>query len=441
MAQRSVRIQLLGGLRAWRGGGEIDVGPPARRAVLGLLALAGGETVTTRELVDSLWGDRPPRSAVNVLQTHVKHLRKVLEPDRPRRTGSDALPHIGGGYALKQVDVDLARVRCLVAEARHRDSARAAELLREALRLWPGQPLADIPFLASHPKVVALVAERRDVLARYADTMIAIGAAAEALPDIAEAAAEQPLDEPVQARLIRAYHAVGQRAKAFQLYQEVRDRLVDELGVDPGPELRAAHAALLQNENTPVRRRPKQLPAEPFGFTGRHAELSIMDDWLTRRAVAAVLSGATGVGKSALAVYWAHRVRQRFPDGQLYADLRGQVRSIDVLTRFLTALGVPAEQVPADQVAAAALYRTLLAGRKMLVLLDNVTGPHQVRPLLPGAPGCFVVVTGHDRMSGLNARQLTLDALGRDDALQLVANVLGPELHDHLVQWMSSRAE
>jgi DNA-binding SARP family transcriptional activator len=431
-----VRIQLLGGLRAWRGGGEIDVGPPARRAVLGLLALAGGETVTTSELVDSLWGDRPPRSAVNVLQTHVKHLRRVLEPDRPRRTGSDALPHIRGGYALKQVDVDLTRVRRLVAEARHRDSARAAELLREALRLWPGHPLADIPFLASHPKIVALVAERRDVLARYADTMIAIGAAAEALPHIAEAAAEQPLDEPAQARLIRAYRAVGQRAN----YQEVRDRLVDELGVDPGPELRAAHAALLQGEHVPVRRRPKQLPAEPFGFTGRHTELSVLDDWVTRVPVA-VLSGPTGVGKSALAVYWAHRVRQRFPDGQLYADLRGRVRPIDVLSRFLTALGVHAEQVPADLVAASALYRTLMAGRKMLVLLDNVTGPHQVRPLLPDAPGCFVVVTGRDAVTVPNARRLMLDALTPDDALLLLATVLGPELHDHLVQWMSSRAE
>jgi DNA-binding SARP family transcriptional activator len=435
-----VRIQLLGVVRAWRGGGELDVGPPSRRAVLGLLALAGGEAVTTGELVDALWGDRPPRSAVNVLQTHVKHLRRLLEPDRPRRTGSDALPHVGGGYALKQVDVDLSRVRRLVAEARDRDPARAAELLGEALRLWPGRPLADLPFLDTHPKVVALVAERRDVIARYGDLMLAIGGAADALPAIAEAAAEQPLDEPAQARLIRAYHAVGQRAQAFQLYHDVRDRLVDELGVGPGPELRAAHAALLRSdgEDRPVRRRPKQLPAGPFGFTGRTAELSILDSWLPV-APGAAISGNAGVGKSALAVHWAHRVLDRFPDGQLYADLRGQVRPIAVLTQFLTALGVPCERVPADQEAASALFRTVLTGRKVLVLLDNAADPEQVRPLLPAAPGCFVVVTGRMAMPGV--RQLTLDPLSQEDALRLLAQVLGPELCDDLVQWMSSRAE
>ncbi|WP_260189510.1 AfsR/SARP family transcriptional regulator [Actinophytocola gossypii] len=444
----AVRIQVLGSLRVWRDGGELDLGPPARRAVLGLLVLGGGETVTTRALVDALWGDQPPRSAVNVVQTHVKHLRRLLEPDRPSRTGSVLLPHVNGGYALNQdaVDVDLARVRRLLAEADH-DGDRAAASLGEALRLWHGPPLADIPMLATQPKVVALVAERRKVLARYGDVMIANGAATEVLPDIAAAAAEQPFDEPAQARLIRAYHAVGLRATAFQVYHDVRDRLVEELGIDPGPELRAAHTALLHpdagpaTDPLPAPRVPRQLPAEPPGFTGRVDQLSVLDRLLPRSGTGgavtiAAISGTAGVGKTALAVHWAHRVRDRFPDGELYANLRGHAhgppaRPIEILTQFLLALGIPAERAPADLETASALYRTMMTGRKTLVLLDNVAGPDQVRPLLPAGAGSMVVVTGRDQLSGLvathGAHQLTLTVLSPDDALELLARVLGAE--------------
>jgi DNA-binding SARP family transcriptional activator/tetratricopeptide (TPR) repeat protein len=445
----SVRIQVFGSLRVWREGGELDLGPPARRAVLGLLVLGGGETVTTCELVDALWGDRPPRSAVNVLQTHVKHLRRLLEPDRPHRAGSAILPHVNGGYAVNQdaVDVDLSRVRRLLTEGNRGDTARAAELLGEALRLWHGPPLADIPFLATQPTVVALVAERREVLARHGDAMIATGAAANVLPEVAAAAAEQSLDESAQARLIRAYHAVGQRARAFQVYHDVRDRLVEELGVDPGPELRAAHAALLDDDPRPVTETrpashvPRQLPAEPPGFAGRNAQLSTLDALLPGvgaggAVTIAAISGTAGVGKTALAVHWAHGVRDRFPDGQLYANLRGHahgqpVRPIEALTQFLPALGIPAERVPADLETASSLYRTMMTDRKTLVLLDNVAGPDQVRPLLPASQGSMVVVTGRDRMAGLvamhGASQLTLDVLSPDDALDLLARVLGAE--------------
>lgn len=442
---------MLGSLRAWNDDSELELGPPGRRAVLGLLVLAGGEAMSKQELVDALWGDQPPRSAVNVLQTHVKHLRHVLEPGRPPRAGSEILPHKNGGYTLRwdAVDVDLPRVRRLVSEAndaqRDGDIARVAALLGEALRLWRGRPLADIPFLATYPKVVSLVAERRVALARYGDAMIAIGAAADALTDLAEAATEQPFDEPAQARLIRALHSVGQRAEAFRLYHQVRNRLVEELGVDPGPELLDAHAMLLDDGGSgaspaprPALRVPKQLPAEPHGFTGRTEQLSTLDKLLPSGGpvTIAAISGTAGVGKTALAVHWAHRVRNRFPDGQLYADLRGHAhgppaRPIEVLAQFLSALDVPSERVPVDLETASALYRTLMNDRKVLVLLDNVTGPEQVRPLLPAGPGCLVVVTGRDRMTGLvalhGARQLTLDMLSPDDALELLSRVLGPE--------------
>ncbi|WP_439379846.1 BTAD domain-containing putative transcriptional regulator [Amycolatopsis lexingtonensis] len=448
MATRSVRVQVLGSLRAWRDGVELDLGPPGRRAVLGLLALAGGDAVARRELVDTLWGDRPPPSAVNVVQTHVKHLRRLLEPGRAPRAGSGVLPHVGGGYAVRRdaVDVDLWRFRELLAEAndahRDADAARLVNSLGEALRLWHGRPLADLPSLAAHPKVVSLVAERREAFSRYAGAMIDGGAAAQILPGIAEAAAEQPLDEAAQALLIRAHHALGQRAEAFWHYRAVRGRLVEELGIDPGPELLAAHRALLRDdavavpaETRPAQRIPKQLPAEPGGFAGRTAELSLLDEV---RAPIAAISGTAGVGKTALAVYWAHRVRDRFPDGQLYANLRGHAPvppapPIEILTQFLSALGIPPDRVPADVETTAALYRTLTTDRKILVLLDNAAGPEQVRPLLPAGPGCLVVVTGRDRLTGLvavhGARRLTLDVLSPDDAVELLAGVLG---HDRV---------
>jgi DNA-binding SARP family transcriptional activator/tetratricopeptide (TPR) repeat protein len=453
VATRSVRIQVLGSVRAWRDGAELELGPPGRRAMLALLALAGGDAVARRELVDTLWGDRPPPSAVNVVQTHVKHLRRLLEPGRAPHSGSGVLPHIGGGYAVRRdaVDVDLWRFRALIAEANdahhEADIARVAAALGEALQLWRGRPLADLPSLAAHPKVVSLLAERREAFSRYAGAMIAAGAAAEVLPRIAEAAAEQPLDEAAQTLLIRAHHALGQRGEAFRLYRRTRARLVEELGIDPGPELLSAHAALLHDDglpaaepagSRPAQRIPKQLPAEPGGFTGRAAEMSFLDSVLAAGGVIAAISGTAGVGKTALAVRWAHRVRDRFPDGQLYANLRGHAAGapaspIEILAQFLAALGIPPERVPADAETAAALYRTLTTDRKILVLLDNAAGPEHVRPLLPAGPGCLVVVTGRDRMTGLvavhGARRLTLDVLNPEDAVELLGDVLG---HDRV---------
>ncbi|GAA1024895.1 MULTISPECIES: AfsR/SARP family transcriptional regulator [Amycolatopsis] len=445
MATKSVHIQVLGSLRAWRDGAELDLGPPGRRAVLGLLALAGGDAVALRDLVDALWGDRSPPSAVNVVQTHVKHLRRLLEPGRAPRAGSGVLPHVGGGYAVRRdaAEVDLWRFRELIAEAndahRDADTARVVVALGEALRLWHGRPLADLPPLAGHPKVVSLVAERRETFCRYAGAMIDTGAAAEVLPGIAEAAAEQPLDEAAQALLIRAHHALGQRGEAFRLYGQMRTRLADELGIDPGPELQAAHAAVLRDPGAAVpaeprqtHRVPKQLPAEPRGFAGRTAELSLLDSLATGGI--AVVSGTAGVGKTALAVHWAHRVRSRFPGGQLYANLRGHApgtpaSSAEILAQFLAALGISPSRIPSDPETAAALYRTMTTDRRILVLLDNAVSPEQVRPLLPAGPGCLTVVTGRDRLTGLvavnGARRLTIDVLNPDDAVELLAGVLG----------------
>lgn len=461
-----LRVQVLGPVRVWRERQALDPGPTARRAVLGLLALAGGQPLPRSELVDALWPDQPPpATSTNVIQTHVKHLRRLFEPDRPSRAPSLLLPQIGDGYLLRTsaVSVDLLRFRHLVAAAWPGAATleRDAELLGEALQLWQGPPLVDVPTLAGHPKVVALDGELQAALTRYGDLMIACGRASAALPWLTQAAAAKPLDEARQAQLIRAYRASGQRAEAFTVFHDTRDRLADELGVDPGPELVAAYTDLLRADPPagartaseqvwPRRGRrldaiapvPAQLPADVAGFTGRAAELGWLDrtmgaagrDDTDPGAVICVLSGTAGVGKTALVVWWAHRARDRFPDGQFYIDLRGYdpeqpVEPGTALARFLRALGVADADMALDVDERAAHYRSLMDGRRMLVVLDNAASVEQVRPLLPGAASCPVLVTSRDPLAGLVAREGAgrrgLGLLPIDDAVALLRRLVG----------------
>jgi DNA-binding SARP family transcriptional activator/Tfp pilus assembly protein PilF len=480
-----VRIQVLGPVRAWLGDAPVELTSAGRRAVLGLLAVAGGLPLSQAELIGALWGERPPPSAANVIQTHVKHLRRLLEPGRATRSRSARLPRVGDGYALRVSadDLDLLSFRRLLARAaacrQSGEPGAAAGLFAEALALWQGAPLMDVPALAGHPKVVALVEERHAALGRYGELMITLGAVAEALPALEEAAAAQPLDEAGQARLIRAYAAAGRRAKAFATFHDTRRRLADELGVDPGPALAAAHAAVLRDPGEPVAvpaatpagasaaalggvsgappgggapprppepdpppasPTPAQLPADVPGFTGREDELAVLDRLgadATEQSTAAVIlaiSGTAGVGKTALAVRWAHRVRSRFPDGQLYVNLRGYdteqpMTPEDALAGFLRALGVAGGDIPAARDERAAAYRSRLDGRRMLVVLDNVATVDQVRPLLPGTGSCTVVVTSRDTLPGLVARhgaaRLVVPLLPAGQALTLITRLIG----------------
>jgi DNA-binding SARP family transcriptional activator len=496
-----LRVQVLGPLCVWCDGESVCLGPTGQRAVLGLLALVSGQPLARAAMVDALWPGRPPPpTAANIIQTHVTHLRRLLEPDRPARAPSTVLRWVGDGYVLptSTVTVDLMRFRQLVASAasaqQGRQLDRAAELLDEALALWHGPPLVDIPVLAGHPKLVAVASERQAALAQYGEVMIACGDAAAAVPVLEEAAAADPLDEAAQARLIRAYQAAGRRSRAFVTYHDVRRRLADELGIAPGPKLTAAHAALLHEDAgavphpaegghrdaraatagsrsaAPV---PAHLPADVPVFTGRAAELARLDSLLgicdpSRRAprldpcgdagrggssgratatdcrcgrtpepsvaVVSAVSGAAGVGKTALAVRWAHRAREQFPDGQLYIDLRGYdpeqpVSPADALARFLRALGLADNDVPLDVDERAACYRSLMHGRRMLVVLDNAGSVDQIRPLLPGSASCPVLVTSRDSLAGLvarhGARRLELDLLPLDDAVELIRRLIG----------------
>ncbi|MFE9747083.1 tetratricopeptide repeat protein [Saccharothrix saharensis] len=445
-------VQVLGPLRVRRDGVVLALGPAGRRAVFGLLALAHGKPVTRAELVDALWGERPPPSATNVLHTHVKHLRRLLEPERGPRAPSTTIPAVDDGYALTLPPdaVDVVRFRSLVARAdpgRAADPRHAADLLGRALALWHGRPLADVPVLAGHPGVVALDGERRTALARYAEVMIGAGAARDVLPALVEHVAAHALDEAMHALLIRAYIASGQRDRAFDTYNVVRRNLTEELGVNPGPELSAAYLDALEeppeaNAAAPAKPRTSgarvnQLPGDVVGFTGRQAEIAALD-----RVPAAgrtgvpivVVCGTAGVGKTALALHWAHRIRSDFPDGQLYLDLRGYdprspVAAEDALTRLLDGLGVTGADVPVDPDQRAARYRAELADRRVLVVLDNAAGVDQVRPLLPGTSSCLVLVTSRNSLAGLvavhGAHRVDVDLLPVPDSIALLRALIG----------------
>jgi DNA-binding SARP family transcriptional activator len=443
----TLRIQVLGPMRAWHDDEPIPLGPPAQRTVLGLLVLAGGQPVGLAGLIDGIWGDDPPVSAVNVIQTHVKRLRRVLEPSRAPHSRSELLPYLGDGYRLgvPADQIDILRFRHMLRLAA---TSRAVEPLSEALALWQGQPFADLPQLAGHPRVRSIIAEHRAALSRLGAAMLAAGQAGRAIDAFEEVTAADPLDEAGQAGLVRALAAAGRRAQAFNTFHAVRRRLADELGVDPGTELTAAHRELLDADARtsapapPVvasaRPVPAELPADVPGFTGRVHEIDRLDR-LTgtpdpSSVMITVVSGTAGVGKTALATRWAHRNRDRFPDGQLYVDLRGydpeQPVSPDAaLARFLRSLGLPGEQMPADVEERSALYRSLLDRRRVLVLLDNAASADQVRPLLPGTAGCVVLVTSRDSLPGLivrhGARRLDLDVLRRDDAVALLRRLAG----------------
>lgn len=459
MSAGEVRFAVLGPVRAWRGVEEVDLGGPQQRALLALLLVRAGEPVSLGEVVDVLWGADPPGTAVNVVHRHVGVLRRLLEPDLPVRSAGQWLVRSAGGYRLdvSPDGVDVLRFRVLSRQARQAidvDAGRAAVLFADALELWHGVCAAGIDADArAHPVFAAVEREFLATARDAADAGVRAGQVHRLLPALQKAAVRAPLDEPLQAGLVLALAAAGQQADALAVYQRVRERLAEELGIYPGAELAAAHATVLRRDTArsgavagpsePVRRpRPAQLPAAPATFVGRRAELArALGLHAGAEAAATVvisaIGGMAGVGKTTLAVHWAHQVADQFADGQLYVNLRGFSAEADVmrpeqaLHGFLDALGVAPQSVPTGLEAQAALYRSLLTGRRMLVLLDNARDVEQVRPLLPGAGGCLAIVTSRNTMAGLvaveGAQPLTLDVWSAEQARDFLGRRLGAE--------------
>jgi DNA-binding SARP family transcriptional activator/tetratricopeptide (TPR) repeat protein len=457
-----VELRLLGEVQVLAGGRLLDAGPPRQQCVLGALAVDAGRPVPIETLVDRVWGDEPPAEARNVLYSHLSRIRQLLRQaaglgDEP----TVRLERRHAGYVLDiEPDlVDLHRFTRLSDQGRDqsRGTAERARALAAALDLWRGPLMTGLP-----GEWVGGVREdcrrrRLDTAVHWARAELRLGHAdlvTSALPGLI---AEYPLAEPLECLLMEALHAAGRDAEAIDRYGLVRERLAEALGADPGQQLQDLYEAILRGEvdhapppdQVPAAVQapagPAQLPPDLSGFTGREPQLRQLDAIAAAvspapgaaagAAAIAAIDGMAGVGKTTLAVHWTHRVAPRFPGGQLYVNLRGfdpggaPVRPDEAVRGFLDALDVPPERVPATLEAQVGLYRSLLSGRRVLVLLDNASDAGQVRPLLPGAPGCVTVVTSRTQLAGLvttsGAVPVTLGLPTDGEARELLEHRLG----------------
>jgi DNA-binding SARP family transcriptional activator len=426
--------------------------------VLGLLALRPNVSLHRETIIDALWSDDVPAAAVKMVQTYIGRLRRQLDPGRPPADRDGMLVSSGTRYVLKadggQLDlIAFGRLADRAREAgRSGDAEAACDLYAQALGLWRGEPLADLDLLSGHPAVVSLARRRADVVADFVETAIAIGRHGHALPHLQAAAERDPLDERAHAWLMIALAGTGQQAAALAVYDRVRQRLDEQLGVRPGAILAQAQARVLRQDvpaaaAEPARAvvrapagPPRQLPRGPGAFVGREPEFAALREIAGQAAEApaiCVIDGVAGIGKTAFAIHAGRCLAELFPDGQLYADLRGfgplhsPMPAAEALTGFLRALGADPRAVPETVDEQAAMYRSLLDGRRVLIVLDNAADPGQVRPLLPGSPGSLILVTSRGRLSGLTARdgarRLTLAPLAQTEAVTLLGRILGRE--------------
>jgi DNA-binding SARP family transcriptional activator/tetratricopeptide (TPR) repeat protein len=434
-----VEFRVLGTVEAWSDGSRVDLGSRKQRLVLAVLLIEAGRPVSLDRVVDLLWPDDPPASARNTVQALVSRLRAVF-----RQAGPELLTE-GSGYVLRvdPGDVDVHRFDRLTARARDVDDEQAIALFDEALALWRGEPLTDVAAPETARRLLAGAREARwTALADRVDAQLRLGRGRDVLAELVTLVAAHPLRQRFVGQLMLTLHRDGRTDDALDAYRALRTRLAEDVGLDPSPELKRLEAAILAADpaltgppaTEPVR--PAQLPHDVRGFAGRGVELAQLDETTATDGPGTdirVLSGIAGVGKTALAVRWAHRARHRFPDGQLYLDLRGfdadhePLTPAVAVTHLLRALGADPRAIPPDPDGRFALWRSLLADRHLLLLLDNAHATSQVIPLLP--PSGTVLVTSRLRLSDLiarsGARALPVGVLPEEDSRHLLEAVLG----------------
>ncbi|MGW3104365.1 BTAD domain-containing putative transcriptional regulator [Streptomyces sp. NPDC001100] len=474
MAHTMVDVQLLGPVELSAAGRAVEVGPPQRRTVMAALAVDVGRPVAVDVVMERVWGTRAPDGARGAVHAHVARIRRMCEQAAETAREPLSVVRRSGGYLLEAGpdQVDVYRFRQLVDQARTAGPAEAerARLLREALDLWRGEPLSGLRGQWAARMREAWRRQHQDAAVGWARAELGHSDPASVIDPLTGLLAEYPLAEPLAEALMRALHESGRSAEALDCYAAVRKRLAEELGTDTGPALRQLHQTILRGHRHGPAKRPKpsegarptelpaQLPMAVRGFTGRDEELTRLEEIRASAqgefatVVISAVSGMAGVGKTALAVHWARRAESAFPDGQLYVNLRGfdpqgaVMPPTEAVRGFLDALGVRPDRVPPGLEAQVGLYRSLLTGRRILVVLDNARDEEQVRPLLPGAVGCMALVTSRNRLTGLAATEgahlLAVDPLTPDAARNVLAERLGtgrvaaePEAVADVVTW------
>nr|WP_042177986.1 BTAD domain-containing putative transcriptional regulator [Kibdelosporangium sp. MJ126-NF4]CEL12897.1 Pathway specific regulator [Kibdelosporangium sp. MJ126-NF4]CTQ98581.1 Pathway specific regulator [Kibdelosporangium sp. MJ126-NF4] len=428
-------------------------------ALLVALLLRANHVVPLEGLVAATWDDEPPDSAGAALHTRIFRLRRAL--DEVETNGSGRIITHNSGYLLKveSGELDLEEFQQHVAQAREAiEAGHPAEALRKfdaALRLWRGPALSGVSGRFAQTQADGLDVARLTAVEDRIEVGLTLGRHAEMVAELTTLVAANPLRERLRGQLMLALYRCGQQAEALAVYRDIYRLLTDELGIQPDPQLQRLHRQMLAADpalNVPVASVtaatmpvislvPQQLPTDVANFTGRERDLGQLnalfdgDPGASKAVVISAIAGTAGVGKTALALHWAHGNVDRFPHGQLYVNLRGYaaagqpMAATAALAQFLRSLGVPQERIPLDQDEQAAMYRSLMADRRMLVLLDNVATADQVWPLLPGSSNSLVLITSRDDLRGLTSlqdvRRIVLDVLTPDEAHDLLARVLG----------------